>query len=90
MIDVQFSGCPQFSGMGYGMMGGGYWTLTGIIFMVLFWVALILAVIWLYKQIRGEAAGAPSGETALDILKKRYASGEITKDQFYEMKREIE
>ncbi len=91
MIDVQFSGCPLFSGTtGHGMMGGGYWTLTGIIFMVLFWVALILAVIWLYKQIRGEAAGAPSGETALGILKKRYASGEITKDEFNEMKKEIE
>jgi len=79
------------TGMGYGMMGGGYWGLTGIIFMVLFWAALILLVIWLYKQVRGEAVGAGAkGETAIDILKKRYASGEITKDQFGEMKKELE
>jgi len=89
-IQAQMFDCPQFSGTtGYGMMGGGgYWGLTGIIFMVLFWAALILAVIWLYKQVRGEAAGM-KGETALDVLKKRYAAGEITKDQFNEMKKEI-
>ena len=32
----------------------------------------------------------PTGETALDILKKRYASGEITKDQFDRMKKNIQ
>ena len=72
--------------MGYGMMGGGYW-FVGWIFMILFWAAIILAIIWLYRQIRGTAP--VGGETALDILKKRYASGEITKDEFNEMKKEL-
>ena len=30
-----------------------------------------------------------SGETALDILKKRYAQGEISKAQFEQMKKDI-
>lgn len=34
--------------------------------------------------------GLCSGNTALDILKKRYATGEITKDQFEQMKKDIQ
>jgi hypothetical protein len=33
---------------------------------------------------------SPTRETALDILKNRYANGEITKDQFEQMKKDIE
>ncbi|MEI6609864.1 MAG: SHOCT domain-containing protein [Deltaproteobacteria bacterium] len=33
---------------------------------------------------------SPTGETALDILKKRYVRGEITKDQFERMKQDIQ
>lgn len=77
---------------GYGgyssMMGGGYWAIFAWLFMILFWATIILLIIWLYKQIRGEPVQAPV-ETALDILKKRYASGEITKDEFNEMKKEL-
>ena len=75
--------------MGYGMMGGG-WMIFGWIFMILFWAAIILLIIWLYKQIRGPVARPETtGETAAEILKKRYASGEITKEQFDEMKKEL-
>jgi Short C-terminal domain len=37
-----------------------------------------------------ESGGAAKGESALDILKKRYAKGEISKEDFERLKKEIE
>jgi putative membrane protein len=74
---------------GYGMMGYG-WPILGWVFMILFWAALILAVIWLYKQVRGPEKAPAALETPLDVLKKRYAAGEISKEQFDAMKKDIE
>ncbi len=75
--------------MKYGLEGYGWgWTIFGSIFMILFWAAVILLIIWLYKQIRGPQAAAPQ-ETALDILRKRYASGEIDKKEFEQKKKDL-
>ena len=37
----------------------------------------------------GEASNEKQSETALDILKKRYAKGEISQEQFEEMKKNL-
>jgi putative membrane protein len=64
------------------------------IFMPILWIVIIGLCLYCILARRG--AGRPwgpgrgfEGETALDILKKRYASGEITKDEFEQMKRDI-
>jgi putative membrane protein len=82
-------------GMGPGMMGYGYgmgW--IGGIFMIVFWVAIIVGIIflirWLFVASRTGAHGpAYGGDTALDILKKRYARGEIDKQEFEEKKKDL-
>jgi putative membrane protein len=61
----------------------------GWIFMILFWAFVILGVIYLIKLIAGGSKKEEQTETALDILKKRYASGEISKGEFEEKKKEI-
>ncbi len=80
--------------MGFGLGG----MLFGGLLMLAFWVLVIVGVIWLVATIaRGSSTGAPrtntdaslTAPTALDILKTRYAKGEITKEQFEEMKREL-
>lgn len=72
---------------GYGMGWGWF----GSILMVLFWVLLILGIIYLVKVIAGgRITTSPREETALDILKKRYARGEIDTEEFTRKKRELE
>lgn len=67
---------------GYGgWMFGGMWTFTLLIW-VLVIVAVVLLVKWLSKQNKHESA--------LDILKKRYARGEIDKETFECVKKDIE
>jgi putative membrane protein len=56
----------------------------------LWWLLLILGIVVLVRLLRGGARGAgPPPETALDILKKRYARGEIGKTEFEEKKRDL-
>ena len=71
------------------MMGGG---IIGI--------ALIVIVIWAIFQFSGKGGmnnpfsnnrigNIPGEEKALEILKKRYAKGEINKDEFESMKKDL-
>ncbi len=55
--------------------------------MVLFWGAIIWLVISLVNA--GTKKPEETPESALTILKKRYARGEITKEQYLEMEKEL-
>ncbi len=70
---------------GGGMMGIGMG--FGAIIMVLFWGAIIWLVISLINA--GTKKSEEMAESALTILKKRYARGEITREQFLEMEKEL-
>ncbi|SNQ60674.1 SHOCT domain-containing protein [Candidatus Methanoperedens nitratireducens] len=72
-------------GMIGGMMGSGMG--FGAIIMVLFWGAIIWLVISLINA--GTQKSQETPESALAILKKRYARGEITKEQYLEMEKEL-
>jgi putative membrane protein len=63
----------------------GHWFGGGLM-MVLFYVIIVFLVVYLVRQMRGKGS---KNETALDILNKRYAAGEITKEQLDEMKKNI-
>jgi|TARA_B100001964_G_scaffold243845_1_gene323134 putative membrane protein len=51
---------------------------------VLVFVVIILLIIWLYKQIKPPQT-MPHNIESLDILKKRFAKGEISKQEFEDM-----
>lgn len=69
----------------------------GWIFMIFWWVLIIAGVValikWLANQSRDarnhEKSVLPTGMSALDILKKRYAKGEIDKEEFEERRKDL-
>lgn len=75
---------------GYGM--GGYGGGFGWLFMIL-WLVLIVGGIvvfgrWLSTPSTGPNRSMPE-KSPLDILKERYARGEINKDEFEQRKRDL-
>ncbi|HUU04566.1 MAG TPA: SHOCT domain-containing protein [Patescibacteria group bacterium] len=59
--------------------------------MILFWILVIVGIVVLVKWILGQKPPAlPQGDAALDILKKRYAKGEISREDFERMKKDLE
>ena len=69
----------------YGMgMGGG-----GMIFMVLFWVVIIVGVFYLIKILSGKGREGGQGESAEELLKKRYAKGEISQEEYEKIKKDL-
>ena len=80
--------------MGRWMMGDWGMGWFGMIFMLLFWVLIITGIVFLIRwliQSTGSrsSSGAGRGSQAMDILKERYAKGEISQDEFESMKKEI-
>jgi len=51
-------------------------------------IALVLIAIWYFNRNKMDISGKQ--ETPLDILKKRYAAGEITKEEYEEQKKILE
>ncbi len=63
---------------GYGMMAGMGW--LGLLVMALFWVGVILLVVWGLSAL--PARRQPAEPDAEEILKRHYAQGEISREEF--------
>jgi len=82
---------------GYGFRCGDGWGSMmdfgcgGMFMWLLLLVILVAAAIyWFAREAKSKTNSWLSGETPLDILKKRYAKGEITKDELEKMKKDLE
>jgi putative membrane protein len=78
--------------MGPWMMGGFGWGWFMLIFMIVFWVLVIWAVVALVRggiQPSSPDSGSSRPESALEVLKRRYARGEIDKQEYEEKKKDL-
>jgi putative membrane protein len=70
--------------------GGWYGMIFGPLFMILVLAVLIATVMLLVRWVGGPwQQTAPPSRTPLDILKERFARGEIDKNEFEERRRVI-
>jgi len=68
-------------GMGWWMVFGGVWTL-------LFWGGLIALVVWGITKLTGR--GNPTSKhEAIDVAKNRYARGEISHEEFEQLRKDL-
>jgi putative membrane protein len=71
---------------GYGSMMG--WGGLGLLFNILWWVLIVAVIIGLVRLFSGKSGRWGRG-SALDILKERYAKGEIDKAEFEAKKKDL-
>lgn len=79
---------------GPGMMRGHGWMWGlgmgfGALVMVAFWGVVIVGVVLLIRSVGG-AHGGLWHETPLTVLKRRYAAGQITREQYEQMRKDLE
>ena len=82
-------GWPNMMG---GFFGGGMgWIgmILGFIFFILIIIGVIFLIVWIVKRATHSGIEDKTGSKALEVLKERYAKGEITKEQYESMKRDL-
>jgi putative membrane protein len=82
---------PGFTGRWGGWMwGAGMW-LGGLV-MLIFWGALIVGGVLVVRLLGGLPGGdeRSASPSPLDILRRRYASGDITREQYEQMRKDLE
>jgi putative membrane protein len=85
-----WSPSSNFNVMNNPMMNFGYgFGFFGWLFMLVWWALIVVALIALVKWLANQFNGGSSGKSAMDILERRYAKGEINKKEFEEKKKEL-
>ena len=86
ILDGSYNALHGYQGwhMGWGHMDSGYGGLMTLITLIVIGILIYLMAKYGKENYKEEK------ETPLEILKKRYAKGEITKEKFEEMKKDLE
>ena len=80
----------RHDGYGHMMWEGGYGMLGGMVMMIVFWgiiIALVVFAVKWFNDSQGRNRGKPD---ALEILRERFASGEIDEEEFDRRRKALE
>ena len=72
--------------------GMGWWMMFGGVWMILFLGGIIALIVWgVKKATEGKDAGFSGSQrhNPLDIAKERYAKGEISREEFEQIKKDL-
>ncbi len=69
--------------------GMGWWMVFGGILWILFWAAVVGLLIWGIARVAGHDHHRTRKDNSIDIARDRYAKGEITKEQFDQLKKDL-
>jgi putative membrane protein len=67
---------------------GVWWNIYGV-FMVLIWGGFLALFIWWTTKRSKRDGERETKSNALDIIKERYAKGEISKEEFEQIKKDL-
>ena len=72
-------------------MGGGWFMLIGGVVSLAVIVGIILLIVWAVRKgsERRSVGGTTMSKSPLDIARERYARGEITKEQYEQLKKDL-
>jgi putative membrane protein len=74
---------------GLGWLGHQPLAWIGPVIMGLFWIAIIVGIVFLVLHLARRERTRSRTDSAMEVLKQRYARGEISKEEFAEKKRDL-
>jgi len=74
-----------------GFGGMGWWMMFGGLLMLVFWGGIIALIVWGVKKLVERGSGPETGQKhdPLDIAKERYARGDISREAFEQIKKDL-
>ena len=68
--------------------GMGWWMAFGGLWMLVFWGGLIALIVWGITKLSQRNGSAPKS-TPMDVARERYAKGEISREEFEQLKKDL-
>ncbi|MFQ5996979.1 MAG: SHOCT domain-containing protein [Dehalococcoidales bacterium] len=68
--------------------GMGWWMILGGAWMFIFWGGLVALIIWGIIKLSGRNSSA-SKRDPLEVAKERYAKGDISREEFEQLKKDL-
>ena len=72
------------------MWGGGYGIFGGLLMMILFWGIVIALIVFAVRWFSDNRGAGRTRRDAIDILRERFASGEIDEEEFDRRRKALE